>query len=1487
MATVYVWAKDEDDVDGCLDTVQRAGSLIELQEYHQMHTQMSESSTVTEMDPSQTEQRQILINRNQIAHFCGNVISTAKYDLWTFLPKFLFEQFRRYANVFFLFVAMMQQIPTVSPTGRYTTAMPLLFILCLSALKEIIEDVKRHRADGKINQRDVLVLRRGDWEVIKWTEVVVGDIVKVVNSNFFPCDLILLSSSEPQGMCYIETANLDGETNLKIRQGVPLTTGLLTHSQLNALNGKVECEVPNRHLYNFAGTLCLSNERPRNLHPSVGERPRHSSPASLKRWVSDAPNDMYDDPVEHVGPCLSAPTNMNRLVGTAPNDMRDDPVGHSGPRQSSPASLKRWVSDAPNDMYDDPIEHVGPRQSSPASLKRWVSDAPNDMYDDPIEYVGSVPLGPNQLLLRGAMLRNTKWIFGLVVYTGHETKLMLNSTAAPLKRSTVEKVINKQIFMLFLVLLVMSLISAIASEFWRKRNIDTHWYLFLKQVNATSFGFNLLTFVILYNNLIPISLQVTLEMVKFAQAIFINWDMDMYYAPTDTPANARTSNLNEELGQIEYIFSDKTGTLTRNEMVFKQCSVAGIRYEEEDEEDSKLMKELKTSDEQANMIHQFMVVLAVCHTVVPEGDPTDPNSITYQASSPDEQALVLGAKKYGFVFHTRTPDHVIISVNDVSEKYEILNVIEFTSTRKRMSVVVRTPAGKLLLMVKGADSVICERLSPNSTFKAVTLGHLEEFATLGLRTLCIAVADLSEASYNQWNEEFHRASTMIVDREKKVAEVAEAIEKDLILLGATAIEDKLQEGVPESIDRLARAGIKIWVLTGDKQETAINIGFSSKLLKQGMEIVILNTDSLDETREELKKQQQTKRDSATALVIDGHTLNYALSYDCRQDFTQFAVNCQAVICCRVSPLQKAELVELVKDNVKATTLAIGDGANDVGMIQAAHVGIGISGVEGLQAACASDYAISQFRFLTKLLLVHGAWNYNRVTKLILYSFYKNICLYVIEFWFAVVSGWSGQIVFERWTIGLYNVIFTAAPPLALGLFDRHCTVQNLLRFPQLYGVSQKSELFNVKIFWLWITNAVYHSIILFWMPVLALSHDVAFKNGKVGDYLFLGNMVYTYVVVTVCVKAGIETSAWTILTHLSIWGSIACWFLFLAIYSHMWPTFNIASVMVGMLVVKSPANWDLEHEVELLRESFEDSFLSFSAQDKYVFGCLIFWIMLLLVPFTALIRDFSWAAIIKKRFTTERFPVYKYENDADLNVEKGMMHDTSGGSIINSSSSSSLNVPLVTSTYGATIYTSHGPHISTSSSSNDIGNQGSTCRIRSSSSSSSYSDSCIYSYSSCYTSSYTASSSYNISNNLASMQRTLFKNLREEIQELEKDNKDPASAVQQASRKKPSLVNTSPYRRVFLVSIILERAVRPFYQRVYIPAVQLNPISLPTIFQLRLSETARLLVNALTPSRTKHTHSRGFAFSQEENGAVNQAELIRAYDTRQHKPEGL
>ncbi|KAJ7395102.1 hypothetical protein BTVI_157799 [Pitangus sulphuratus] len=239
--------------------------------------------------------------------------------------------------------------------------------------------------------------------------------------------------------------------------------------------------------------------------------------------------------------------------------------------------------------------------------------------------------------------------------------------------------------------------------------------------------------------------------------------------------------------------------------------------------------------------------------------------------------------------------------------------------------------------------------------------------------------------------------------------------------------------------------------------------------------------------------------------------------------------------------KKSEIVDMVKKHVNAITLAIGDGANDVGMIQTAHVGVGISGNEGMQATNSSDYAIAQFAYLEKLLLVHGAWSYNRVTKCILYCFYKNVVLYIIELWFAFVNGFSGQILFERWCIGLYNVVFWG-----------HCI------------------------------NALIHSIILFWFPLKVLEHDAVFTNGQGIDYLFVGNIVYTYVVVTVCLKAGLETTAWTRFSHLAVWGSMLLWLVFFGVYSAIWPTFPIAPDMLGQRLLLFQARANSRILVELL-----------------------------------------------------------------------------------------------------------------------------------------------------------------------------------------------------------------------------------------------------------------------------------------------------------------
>lgn len=385
-----------------------------------------------------------------------------------------------------------------------------------------------------------------------------------------------------------------------------------------------------------------------------------------------------------------------------------------------------------------------------------------------------------------------------------------------------------------------------------------------------------------------------------------------------------------------------------------------------------------------------------------------------------------------------------IAVGGVDLEYQVLTVNEFNSTRKRMSVLVRCPDGKVKLMIKGADTVIYERLKPGCLYLDATTAHMEEYANEGYRTLVLASREVPEDEYQKWLKVFEKANTQINNRQEALDQAAEMIETNLELLGATAIEDKLQDGVPDAIHTLMEAGIKIWVLTGDRQETAINIGFSCKLITPDMLMMICNQDSHFETKEYLEARLASVKDSLgvstlkasywkkfwkglskksgkfdkdvgfdldpMALVIDGKTLSFALEDDVKDTFLELAMLCKAVICCRVSPLQKALVVKLVKNNVAGSvTLAIGDGANDVSMIQAAHIGVGISGQEGLQAARSADFAIAQFRFLRKLLLVHGGWAYSRISKVIIICFYKNITLYFIQFWFALNNNFSGMV----------------------------------------------------------------------------------------------------------------------------------------------------------------------------------------------------------------------------------------------------------------------------------------------------------------------------------------------------------------------------------------------------------------------------------------------------------------------------------------------
>eukprot|EP01138_Halocafeteria_seosinensis_P012649 gb/GECG01012925.1/.p1 GENE.gb/GECG01012925.1/~~gb/GECG01012925.1/.p1 ORF type:complete len:1879 (+),score=252.19 gb/GECG01012925.1/:1-5637(+) len=1219
---------------------------------------------------------------NEQQKFASNVVTTSRYTVLNFVFKFLWFQFQRFANVYFLLVTILQTIPSISITeGLPTQALPLSFVLAFDGILTAIEDYRRHQEDAKANGATTLVFRgvhspskqedgkepggdhvcrrrrrsrfnieeETDGKNIEgshrnlaavmdrnhqrrkvgfartaWKDLQVGDIVKIKAGETFPADIVFLSAvnedPEENAVCFVKTAQLDGESNLKLKKAPHQSVDFFSNlSNIAKFRGWVEASAPDPHFERFSATLYWGNT------PEV--------------------------------------RNEN------------------------------------------------------------------------------VSLMENNLLLRGCELHNCEYIYGLVVYTGEETKIRVNAQKQrPSKLSSVDGAINRFIVRQLGLLVVLCVIGAVGHTIWQEENKDSAFYLALNQRSegdVVIFIQRFFTFFLLNAQLIPISLYVSMKLARQLQKFFIEFDEEMHHVDTtmlektngvqgNYRATDRSMDLNDELGQVTHIFSDKTGTLTVNSFDFRKISINGVAYglgttpigvirrrrqgEDVSELEALLEKQAsskqntphvtfldgsdddgthweeylsqtkqssvdgeskencgsqevgfevpswltaarqrererrtlarsfskspttslstgflyedleqikavilryygKHGEKQLNCprkevymsghagdhiahllaaegvnehvlaLHRMLLHLALDHSVEIEVHRDEDGNFVeerYSASSPDEEAFVYMAKTCGYEFKQRKRDIVTLGIFGIEVQYRIIADLAYSQERKMMSTIVLDEiSNSYMMFAKGADSKIYSLMSRSlhtveeQRAAAAAEYHMTEWAEDGLRTMAFAWKPLDSRYAIDWFSRYRVVDSDVNEREKKAKKEANQIDKliseierDFIVQGATGIEDRLQEHVGTTIATLADAGVRMYMLTGDKQETAINIGYAVQMLHSQQKKMVLTEDTLGKGIKNAAKAAAKIADLATefrvameqgnisahpyALVIDDPTISRFLdadqtSVEDRYNLCYVAEHCETVICCRCSPSHKKDIIQLIQRGVQGSRcLAIGDGANDVDMIVSSHVGVGIMGSEGSQAANNADFAVAKFHDIQRLLLVHGRWNYRRMSLLVPYLFYKNVVFTLAQFFHTVFMGWSGEKIYLEFAIQTFNLVYTGLPPMVVGIWDQDIDGDSSQRFPYVYSEGRLGSRLNNWVFFGWMLTAIWEALAIY-LCGLKLAFDSELEGQTQYVYVF-GSVVLTGVIVVTNLRLVLHATLHHWFFQLSVVASIAIWF---------------------------------------------------------------------------------------------------------------------------------------------------------------------------------------------------------------------------------------------------------------------------------------------------------------------------------------------------------
>ncbi|KAG6063633.1 hypothetical protein E4U32_001048 [Claviceps aff. humidiphila group G2b] len=1103
-------------------------------------------------DPSTA--RHVAVGSIQASRFPANIVSNAKYTALTFLPITLYNEFSFFFNMYFLLVAASQAIPALRIGYISTYIAPLAFVLFITMGKEAYDDIERRRRDNEANSEEYRVLNFSDPDTQprgsgrpttrrqlksdsyrkrtpRWQKEAARHDLTAIQEE---------EEEEDEGISYrpssfVQEANRKSK-DLKVGDVLKLSKGQRVPADVVILQ-------------------CYS-----------GEAPAKSSPES-EVIEDETLVTLTDDEPDVKGKKAEVDTQRSDAEGNGGSGetfIRTDQLDGetdwklrlaSALTQSIPPEefvRLRVTGGKPDKKVNDfagTIELMPTKQDA-ASHQSVLQKQP--------EEEGREGENGDSPKIAGLSIDNTAWAntiiasqgttLAVILYTGPQTRSALSTSPSRSKTGLLEYEINSLTKILCALTLALSVVLVALQGF--EKTTGNVWYI------------KIMRFLVLFSTIVPISLRVNLDMGKSAYSRFIQSD------PGIPGALVRTSTIPEDLGRIEYLLSDKTGTLTQNDMEMKKVHVGTVSYANEamDEVKSYVRQGFhiqptteesshtalvtpsttlsttvnvgatRTRREIGARVRDVVLALALCHNVTPTIDTEDGKEVTsYQASSPDEIAIVKWTESVGLKLSSRDRKSMTLESAETGRpvvRVRILETFPFTSDGKRMGIIVHfcedtravqqslSTSGEIWFYQKGADTVMGSIVAANDWLDEETANMARE----GLRTLVVGRKKLSYQQYVEFSTKYQEASLSIASRDAGMRRVvSQYLENDLELLGVTGVEDKLQNEVKPSLELLRNAGIKIWMLTGDKVETARCVAVSSKLVTRGQYIYTVAKLKRPDAAHEHLDFLRSKPDAC--LLIDGESLQLFMT-QFRLEFISIAVQLPTVVACRCSPTQKADVAKLIKDFTKKRVCCIGDGGNDVSMIQAADVGVGIVGKEGRQASLAADFSIEQFHHLVKLLVWHGRNSYKRSAKLAQFVIHRGLIIAVCQTMYSIAMKFEPDGLYKDWLLVGYATIYTAAPVLSLVL-DKDVDEDLANLYPELYKELTEGRSLSYRTFFVWVFVSVYQGGM-----IQGLSQILTQVDGKK-----MVAVSYTVLVLNELIMVAIEITTWHPVMILSILGT--------------------------------------------------------------------------------------------------------------------------------------------------------------------------------------------------------------------------------------------------------------------------------------------------------------------------------------------------------------